>query len=50
MVEIKNKRALSSPAQFSVPEENFVNSLLGVLTSVTCAHTSTYVFIFFMQM
>lgn len=46
MVEIENRRPLFLPA----PEENLVNSLLGVLTDVTCAYTSTYGFVFFMQM
>lgn len=50
MVEIENRRPLFSPAQLPVPEENLVNSLLGVLTVVTCTYTSTYGFVFFMQM
>lgn len=50
MVEVEKRRPCSSPAQFFAQEENFVNSLLDVLIHVTCARTSTCIFIFFMQM
>lgn len=50
MVEIENRRPPFLPAQLPAPEENLVNSLLGVLTDVTCTYTSTYGFVFFMQM